>query len=154
MNAILKKLNFKDQDKILVLNAPEEFLTNIKEIKEFTRVDEAVSEGEKYCFILVFVKECEDIVASVDIINNHLMDNDAILWFSYPKKSSKKYKTTINRDIGWERIGELNFEAVRQVAIDEDWSAIRFRETKYIKTLTRDKKTVISKEGKERLEAK
>mgnify|MGYP005835701873 CR=1 FL=1 len=28
-------------------------------------------------------------------------------------------------------------EPVRQVAIDEDWSALRFRRVEYIKTMTR-----------------
>jgi hypothetical protein len=30
------------------------------------------------------------------------------------------------------------FEPVRQIAIDEDWSALRFRRTDFIKSMTRD----------------
>ena len=32
---------------------------------------------------------------------------------------------------------EHGFEPVRQVAIDEDWSALRFRRAEHIKTMTR-----------------
>ena len=37
-------------------------------------------------------------------------------------------------------LGEAGFEGVRQVAIDEDGSAIRFRHVDYIKSMTRDQR--------------
>jgi len=46
----------------------------------------------------------------------------------------KKYTCDISRDNGWQALGELGFEGVRMVAIDEDWSAVRFRRAEYIKT--------------------
>jgi hypothetical protein len=45
-------------------------------------------------------------------------------------------------------LGKLGFEAVRQVAIDQDWSALRFRRVEFIKTMSRDKKRAISEVGK------
>ena len=66
-----------------------------------------------------------------------LSPEDEALWMAYPKGTSKKYKPQINRDSGWKIVGEMDYEGVRQIAIDEDWSALRFRKLKYIKTLTR-----------------
>jgi hypothetical protein len=57
-----------------------------------------------------------------------------VLWFAYPKGSSKKYTCEFNRDSGWKVIRSLGFDSVRQVAIDEDWSALRFRRVEYIKS--------------------
>jgi hypothetical protein len=37
------------------------------------------------------------------------------------------------------------------VAIDEDWSALRFRRAEYIKTMTRDEKRAMSTPGKAKL---
>ena len=54
------------------------------------------------------------------------------MWFAYPKGSSKKYKSQINRDSGWEVFGREGFEPVRMVAIDEDWSAVRFRRLQFV----------------------
>ena len=34
-------------------------------------------------------------------------------------------------------MGEAGFEPVRMVAIDEDWSALRFRRAEFIKNMTR-----------------
>ena len=55
-----------------------------------------------------------------------------------------------NRDTGWDALGNLGFEPVRMIAIDEDWSALRFREAKFIKTITRRESFALSKEAKER----
>jgi hypothetical protein len=66
-----------------------------------------------------------------------LAEGDAILWFCYPKGTSKKYTCDFNRDTGWASLGQLGWEPVRQVAIDDDWSALRFRNPDFIKTMTR-----------------
>lgn len=81
-----------------------------------------------------------------------LANGDAVIWFCYPKGTSKKYKCEFNRDNGWAKLGERDWEPVRMVAIDEDWSALRFRKTDFIKTMTRS--TAISKEGKKRIAEK
>jgi hypothetical protein len=35
---------------------------------------------------------------------------------------------------GWDVIRNAGFDSVRQIAIDEDWSALRFRHVEYIKS--------------------
>jgi hypothetical protein len=79
---------------------------------------------------------------------------DAILWFAYPKGTSKKYRCDFNRDTGWAKLGKAGFEPVRQVAIDEDWSALRFRRVDYIKNFQRDVSRAITPEGRKRSSAK
>jgi hypothetical protein len=76
------------------------------------------------------------------------MEGDAILWMCYPKGSSKKYSCDFNRDNGWEMMGEYDLESVRMVAIDEDWSALRFRKMEFIKTFNRNEKMALSTIGK------
>jgi hypothetical protein len=66
---------------------------------------------------------------------------------AYPKGTSKKYKCEFNRDTGWSALGEFGLEGVRQVAIDEDWSALRFRKVDYIKSMQR-KFSPLSQAGK------
>jgi len=48
--------------------------------------------------------------------------------------------------------GELSSAniSVRMVAIDEDWSAVRFRNTAFIKTLGRPKETLLSGRAKQK----
>jgi hypothetical protein len=61
-------------------------------------------------------------------------EGDVLLWFACPKGTSKRYTCDFNRDTGWQVIRNAGFDSVRQVAIDEDWSALRFRRVEYIKS--------------------
>jgi hypothetical protein len=79
---------------------------------------------------------------------------DAIVWMVYPKGTSRRYRCEFNRDSGWSVLGEAGFEAVRQVAVDEDWSALRFRRVEFIKSITRNPAGAISKAGKARASSK
>jgi hypothetical protein len=58
------------------------------------------------------------------------------LWFAYPKKSGA-HASDISRDHGWDALAEAGFLGVTQIAIDDDWSALRFRPRSEIAKLTR-----------------
>jgi hypothetical protein len=58
------------------------------------------------------------------------------LWLCYPKKSGR-IATDITRDIGWEPMHAAGFLGVAQVAVDADWSALRFRRSEEIREITR-----------------
>jgi hypothetical protein len=81
-----------------------------------------------------------------------LAEGDAVLWFAYPKGSSKKFRCEFNRDTGWALLGQGGYEPVRQVAIDSDWSALRFRRAEHIGKLTRNPAGAISEVGRKRAE--
>lgn len=149
MNELFKKLQFKGSDKILVLNAPAEFQPQLAAIADSVRVDTQPAGDETYDFVMVFVNSCAEVQANAAPAVSRVKE-DALLWFAYPKKSSKKYKTDLGRDDGWQPLGALGYEGVRMVAIDEDWSAFRLRHVNHIKALTRSEKMILSDEGKQR----
>jgi hypothetical protein len=136
------KLNLKDQKEIVVLNAPASFEPELKALKGVAvRRD---LKGGDISFSLAFVttqKEVDTLGPQV----GKKAKGDAIVWFAYPKGSSKKYKSEINRDSGWLVMGKAGFEGVRMVAIDEDWSAVRFRRVEFIKTLNRPEEVRLTK---------
>jgi hypothetical protein len=84
-------------------------------------------------FILAFVTHKIEVDALAHPIDARAK-GDAIVWFAYPKGTSKKYKCDFNRDNGWDSMQALGFDTVRAVAIDEDWSALRLRRKEYIKS--------------------
>jgi hypothetical protein len=131
MPTLFEKLNLKDQREILVLREPASFAPELEKLRGITvrRRLGAVSESE---FTLVFVTR----KAEVDLLAPQiaqLAQGDAIVWFAYPKGTSKKYKCDFNRDNGWDKLEALGWETVRVVAIDEDWSALRFRRKEFVK---------------------
>jgi hypothetical protein len=146
MSALFQKLNLKDQTEILVINPPEGFEAQIQMLKNVA-VKYSGGEVKSIAFALAFVTKQKEVDALAKAFAKKA-PGDAVLWFAYPKGSSKKYTCEFNRDSGWALLGEFGFEPVRQVAIDEDWSALRFRRVEFIKTLTRS--FAISEQGKAR----
>jgi hypothetical protein len=145
MTPLFNKLNLKDQKEILVVNAPESFLKETAQIEKEVNVFQHPEKVKKTGFIIVFVTQQKDIDSLASVLAGKL-DGDGLLWFCYPKGTSKKYKCDFNRDTGWQILGNLGFEGVRMIAIDEDWSALRFRRAEYIKTMKRS--FAMSEEGK------
>jgi len=146
MASTFDKLNLKDQKQILVLNAPQSFEPELKTLRGLTILRDLKDAGQIE-FSLAFVTRQQEVDALGKAIAKKAQ-GDAVVWFAYPKGSSKKYKSEINRDSGWKILGDGGFEPVRMVAIDEDWSAVRFRRAEFIKTLTRGKEHRMSAQGK------
>ena len=136
------KLNLKDQAEIVVLNAPASFEPELKGLKGVTVRRDA--KGGAIDFSLAFVTTQKEVDTLVPQIAKKAK-GDAVVWFAYPKGSSKKYKSQINRDNGWAVMGTAGFEPVRMVAIDEDWSALRFRRVEFIKTMNRPEEVRLTK---------
>jgi hypothetical protein len=149
MSAVFKKLNWKDQAEILILNAPASFEPELAALTGVT-IRRSLAEMAQVTFSIAFVTRQSEANALAEEIAAKTI-GDAVVWFAYPKSSSKRYQCEFNRDTGWAVLGALGFEAVRQVAIDEDWSALRFRRAKFIKSMTRDSKMAMSDLGKQKL---
>lgn len=136
MNAIFKKLNFSGHKELFIHGAPESFLPALEEMEGLTRIVNTWDEIQAPDFVLAFVRKQEEVDRWSTLIPP-CVPGDFILWFAYPKGSSKRYTCEFNRDTGWSILGKQDFEPVRIVAIDGDWSALRFRRMAYIKNMTR-----------------
>ena len=143
-----QKLNLKEQKQILVLNSPASFEPELKALKGVA-IQRDLKDAAQIDFSLAFVTKQKEVDTLGKAIAKKAQ-GDAVIWFAYPKGSSKNYKSEINRDSGWKVLGEAGFEPVRMVAIDEDFSAVRFRRADFIKTLTRGKEHRMSAQGKAR----
>lgn len=143
---VFAKLNLKDQKQILIVDAPESFEPELGGLKGVEIVRD-LKKVKAVAFSLAFVKAQDSVDALAAAIAKKA-DGDAIVWFAYPKGSSKKYKSQIDRDHGWDVLGREGFEPVRMVAIDEDWSAIRFRRAAFVKNMTRAKEHRLTERAK------
>lgn len=148
IDPVFKKLNFTNQKVVTIINAPEEFNHRMGAINHLAEVRTELS-NDSVEFLLIFVCTKDQIKSGAKQVAQ-IPEGDFILWFAYPKKSSKKYKLDISRDDGWQALGDLGYEGVRMVAIDEDWSALRLRKAVYIKTMRRDQKRAMSNGGKKK----
>ena len=150
--SVFEKLNLKDQAEILVLNAPDSFEPELSRLRG-VRVRRSLSGVSQASFALAFVTrqgEVDPLAKSI----SRIAEGDAIVWFAYPKGTSKRYTSDIGRESSWSALGAAGFEGVRMVAIDEDWTAVRFRRAEFIKTMKRDARHAMSKRGKARAAGK
>ncbi len=152
MSSVFAKLNLKDQRALLILNAPESFDAELAALEGVT-VHRNAKPLKSLDFALAFGTKLKDVEAFAKIVAKK-SSGDAVIWFAYPKGSSRRYTCEFNRDTGWTALGQAGYEPVRQVAVDEDWSALRFRKVAFIKTMTRRTLGAISKEGEARLKKK
>ncbi|MEC1521943.1 DUF3052 domain-containing protein [Neobacillus niacini] len=145
---LLKKLNFKDQGQpVLIINAPTSY-NNIKAAFEGEVHEQA--KREKYDFVQVFGTSNQELQLHAKNAVSYVKE-DGLLWLCYPKKSSKVYKgSDCSRETVMYMLSDEGFEPVRQVAIDDDWSALRFRSTDKIKKMVRT--FAVTEEGKKRTE--
>jgi hypothetical protein len=148
MPSVFEKLNLKDHRDILVVNAPSSFEAELSKLKGVA-IHRDPKRMSEIPFSLAFVTKQQEVDTLTRVIASKVR-GDAIVWFAYPKGTSKKYKCDFNRDTGWATLGKAGFEPVRMVAIDEDWSAARFRRAEFIKTMTRDPKWALSSAGKKK----
>jgi hypothetical protein len=130
MSPTFKKLNLGSHSLAWILSAPPSFEPEIKGLQE-ARVVRNFPGPAKTSFVLAFVKgqpEVEKLAGTLE----ERAPGDAVVWLAYPKGGSKRFKSELNRDQGWEPLKKLGFDTVRQIAIDEDWSALRFRRAEFI----------------------
>ena len=111
MPTVFAKMNLKDQKQIVVLNSPGSFESELAALKGVEIVRD-LKKAKEVTFSLAFVTTQEQVDALAPAVARKA-EGDAIVWFAYPKGSSKKYKSQINRDSGWNVLGQENFEPVR-----------------------------------------
>jgi hypothetical protein len=131
MGSVFEKLNLGSRQEIVVIDAPESFQPELARLPVLTIHHhlESVAEAE---FWLVFVTRKSEVARLAPLVARRAK-GDPLVWFAYPKGTSKKYTCDFNRDTGWEALKKLGFNTVRSVAIDEDWTALRFRRKEFIK---------------------
>ena len=133
MKTLLAKLNYKGQKRIAVINAEDKFTISLSNELSDVMVDREIDPRYPYDFIILFVRSVSEVESFTPIAIHNLLA-DGTLWLCYPKKTSKKHSSDINRGNGWKSLNDSGLHGIRMVAIDEDWSAMRFRNVKFIKS--------------------
>jgi hypothetical protein len=132
---IFAKLNLGAHKSIVVLDAPSSFEPALADLTD-VHIARRLPPRKDVSFALVFASK-QTRVDEVSAALSAITPGDAIVWFAYPKGTSKKYRCDFNRDNGWRVLTQAGFETVRAVAIDEDWSALRFRRLEFVRSVTR-----------------
>jgi hypothetical protein len=118
----MQKLQIKS-GKLIVLNAPKGYAEHLaKELKDLTVSARAAGQAEA---VLLFVNSLAEVAERTPKAGK-LVKPGGMLWIAYAKGASK-VKTDVNRDRLWEAVLPLGWQPIRQIALDEVWSALRFK---------------------------
>jgi hypothetical protein len=127
---LIKKLLIKPGMRLAIHNAPARYLEDLGPLPEGAQLTDEPDGALD--FVQLFIKnrgEYERLGAAA----LRAVKPDGLLWICYPKKSSG-VESDLDRDIVWKMLEPTGLRPVTQIAIDEVWSALRFRPVERVKT--------------------
>lgn len=112
MTTLARKLQLKPDEKLRLVNAPRGLALDVP------------TTTAKSAPVLAFARSLADLPKKVGpALDAARADGNA--WVAYPKAG--QLGTDLNRDILWRALEGEGVKPVRQVALDDTWSALRFR---------------------------
>lgn len=119
------KLQLRHAQPIEVLDAPDASFELLRELP-------GRGAGDHGRAVLAFCVTEEDVVRHAAELVAAAHDADGLAWVAYPKRSSG-VDTELSRDCGWPVLASEGLRPIREVALDETWSALRFRRREHVR---------------------
>ena len=110
-----KRLHLREDQQVTLLDAPEGLELDRPTTSKLSKKAEV---------ILLFARDSEVLAAWLPKLKPVV--GTATLWIAYPKRTSG-VKTDLTRDHGWAPVEALGLGPIQQVAVDDTWSALRFK---------------------------
>jgi hypothetical protein len=118
---LAKKLGIKQACHVLLLNAPDGYPRMLEPLPATVVFEHRV--GARVDLVQFFVTERTDLAKRLASLRKALR-TDAVLWVSWPKKSSE-VATSVTEDVIRELALPLGFVDVKVCAVDETWSGLK-----------------------------
>ena len=126
MSTLAQKLRLPAGRPAAVVNAPEGYLSQLGPVATSTG-------GGGLEFVQLFVSDAAELHALGPKVLR-AVGPDGLIWITYPKGGKTRGATDLpatpwwhRRDVLGEITGETGYVPVAQVAVDEHWTALRFR---------------------------
>lgn len=123
ISPLAKKLQVKPGKRWLLFNAPANYLSLLEPLPEGA----IVSQEAKGVFdgVQLFVKNSSELTESLKLTVPALRA-DSVFWIIYPKKNSG-IETDLAMMGNWTAPADHGLEPVASAAVDQTWTALRFR---------------------------
>jgi hypothetical protein len=122
MSDVLKKLRYRSGMRVYVVGAPAGFEAEMSRLPK--GIERAPTLARELDLVHAFFTRKSEFNHEASKLKKALKPG-GILWVSYPKGAG--LATDLNRDILREIAMKKGLEAVAQIAIDDVWSALRFK---------------------------
>jgi hypothetical protein len=121
---VAQKLLIKSGHRIAVLHSPAGYAAVLEPLPDGAAI---AAEPASLDAVLTFVQNLADVDARLATARA-AVKHDGLLWIAYPKGGTKA-DTDLNRDKLWQYVEQFALQGVALIAIDDTWSAMRFRPT-------------------------
>jgi len=118
---LTKKLGILANSELVIINEPQEFRRLIKPIPEGVRVEARVTKGTD--MVHIFATSKNRLSESLQLCVKQ-MARDAVIWVSWPKKSSQM-RSDVSENVIREIALPLGLVDIKVCAIDETWSGLK-----------------------------
>ncbi len=124
LQPLLEKLQLKDEKNLLLQGLPLAIEKQFLKFS-FSKNVTPLLKSKKIDFALVFAFSSSQLKTILKEVIPAL-HAEAKFWVAYPKATSK-IASDLCRDANWDFVVAHGFESVRMIAVDNLWSAIRFK---------------------------
>jgi hypothetical protein len=121
VNALARKLQIRPGSRIALVNPPSGYAERLEPLPAGAEV---VDLQPGVDVVQVFVHDRAELERASGAFGSVRVGG--LLWVCYPK-GGRKAGTDLNRDLLWEELGRAGLTGVTLVAVDDTWSAMRFR---------------------------
>jgi hypothetical protein len=111
---VAKKLQIKDGTKVAVVNLPGGVQLDVVDTTSADAADAVLVFARNQVELQQFAEPAVEAARA-----------DRLSWIAYPKAG--QLGTDLNRDVLWKLLDGTGVRPVRQISIDDTWSALRFR---------------------------
>lgn len=126
--SIAQKMQIKPGRSVRLVNAPQNATALLSGRPEDIRLLDEPAPGETVLpadILILFAHHRTDLETLLPDLRTAITPG-GIIWVAYHKGTSL-VKTDINRDSIWRYAQTIGMNAVSQVSIDDDWSALRLK---------------------------
>lgn len=117
-----EKLQIKDNDVVWVISTNEEEAALLDPLPDGAEtVDEPV---DGMSAVIMFVEDRRSLVSQLDEILPQL-GSTPVIWIAFPAGN----RSNISHDSVWELISEYGWQLVRNVSLDDVWTAVRLKQS-------------------------
>ena len=142
MNSLAKKLLIKPNSRWLLFNAPANYNDSLTPLPD--QVEIVFNTAGTFDGIQLFVTTSAELAADLSIITPLLKDN-TVFWIIYPKKNSG-ISSDLEMMSSWNAPTQYGLRPVASAAVNEVWTALRFRPVEQVKVSSGRKDAVRTNE--------
>jgi len=131
LSPMARKLRLAPEHRVAVLNAPDGYVDQLRPGP--SAIETEVGQNEPYDVVLLFVKDTDEL-RRLGPTAIRAAKTNGLLWITYPKGGKTRGVTDlpatpwwVRRDVLGEITSEKGLKAVAFVAIDDNWTALRFK---------------------------